>query len=83
MPPVVVKDGTNVLQNGVDYELEYSNNTDVGSASVVIKGIGKYKGSTERNFEIYASTIVDSMLVLERNEYECRSRYGCGEVYVQ
>lgn len=32
------------LTEGTDYELEYENNVDPGTATVTVKGIGKYKG---------------------------------------
>lgn len=32
------------LTEGTDYELEYKNNIDPGTATVTVKGIGKYKG---------------------------------------
>lgn len=37
------------LTEGTDYELEYKNNIDPGTATVTVKGIGKYKGC-ELNF---------------------------------
>ena len=32
------------LTEGTDYELEYKNNIDPGTATITVKGIGKYKG---------------------------------------
>ena len=37
-----------------DYTVEYANNVNVGNASVVIKGVGKYKGEIVRTFKINA-----------------------------
>ena len=53
-PNVSVKDQSgNVLTLGTDYNLEYKNNTDVGTATVIVKGIGKYAGQSKTlNFKI-------------------------------
>ena len=40
------------LKNKSDYALSYSNNIERGIASVTIKGIKNYKGSTTTNFKI-------------------------------
>lgn len=41
---IVSEDDGSVLKQGTDYELEYKNNVDPGTATVTVKGIGKYKG---------------------------------------
>ena len=51
-PPVVVKDGDKVLVYGVDYTVEFKNNIDVGTADVIIKGIGDYQGTLNTEFKI-------------------------------
>lgn len=51
-PPVRVEDDGNLLKSGVDYEISYSQNIDAGTATIVIKGIGKYTGSTSTTFKI-------------------------------
>ena len=53
--PTVVAAGS-VLKEGADYTLSYSNNVNVGTASVTIKGKGNYRGSVTKNFEIYKDT---------------------------
>ncbi len=48
-------DGKNVtLYRGSDYELEYSNNIECGTASVSVTGVGCYSGSRVLNFTIFA-----------------------------
>lgn len=47
----------NILTEGVDYTLKYSNNKKVGNANVVIKGIGGYKGSKTITFKITGKPI--------------------------
>ncbi len=51
-PEVVIKDGSRILVKGTDYTVAYSNNKNVGIASVTIKGIGDYKGTVTKTFKI-------------------------------
>ncbi|MDY2598431.1 MAG: CAP domain-containing protein [Lachnospiraceae bacterium] len=57
MPKVVVKAGSKVLTKNVDYTVSYSNNINVGTASVKITGKGSYKGSYTVNFKILPCAI--------------------------
>ena len=41
---IVVKAGDTTLRYGVDYVISYENNTDFGTAKLVIKGIDGYTG---------------------------------------
>lgn len=52
-PKPVVKNGETVLAEGVDYTLSYANNTNAGTASVIVTGLGNYQGSKTQNFTIY------------------------------
>lgn len=47
------KDKAFTLKNGKDYEISYKNNKDCGTASIIFKGLGLWKGEREYNFEIY------------------------------
>ena len=47
-----VSHNNHVLTNGVDYSLSYTDNTDIGTATVTISGIGNYTGSKNVTFEI-------------------------------
>ena len=62
---VVVKDGDTALVEGTDYTVSYQNNTNVGTASVTITGIGIYTGSVTKNFAIKksANTITAKSIV--------------------
>ena len=53
-PAVTVKDGTTTLTSGTDYTVTYSNNTNVGTATATITGIGNYMGTKTVNFTINA-----------------------------
>jgi len=52
-PIVKLKDGQ-ILEEGVDYTLEYTNNTYPGKATITITGIGDYRGTKEVSFYIIA-----------------------------
>ena len=57
--PTVVLDGLK-LRKGVDYEVAYFQNVDVGKAAIWISGIGAYKGVTTDSFTIVrASKFID------------------------
>ena len=43
-PSVTVKDGNKTLKLGTDYKVSYSDNKNVGSATVTVTGIGNYEG---------------------------------------
>ena len=51
-PTVTVKVNGNTLASGTDYEVGYSNNTSIGTATVTVTGKGNYKGTPTKNFEI-------------------------------
>ena len=63
-PNVTVKVESKVLTKDVDYEVKYTNNVDAGTATVIVTGIGNYKGSagssyftiTKRAIEITAGS---------------------------
>lgn len=52
-PEVTIKDGSYTLKEKTDYTLEYRNNINPGTATVVITGTGKYTGTVEKTFTIY------------------------------
>lgn len=51
-PEVVVKDGDKVLAEGTDYTVSYSNNKEIGTANVTVKGMNDYLGSAKATFNI-------------------------------
>lgn len=54
-PAVTVKYNNNVLVENRDYTLTYSDNIDVGTATVTVNGIGNYYGAREAYFKIICS----------------------------
>lgn len=51
-PTVKVTYGSKVLTSGTDYTITYSNNINVGKATITIKGKGKYTGTKKLTFDI-------------------------------
>lgn len=45
------------LKEGADYTVEYVNNTEKGTATVIIRGIGNYSGVTVCTFRIYKQSV--------------------------
>ena len=43
------------MKKGTDYTISYSCNREIGIASVIIKGKGKYSGTVKKNFKIVPS----------------------------
>ncbi len=56
-PDFTVKYGQIILTEGVDYTLQYSNNTSVGTATVLITGKGSYSGEKKITFKIVGTPI--------------------------
>lgn len=49
--PTVTYDGAELV-NGADFTLSYLNNTEVGTATVLVKGTGGYCGTVARDFKV-------------------------------
>ncbi|MDO4400048.1 MAG: hypothetical protein Q4D27_03750 [Coriobacteriia bacterium] len=59
--PVVTLDG-DTLREGIDYELEYADNTNAGTATVTVKGIRGYEGEIAVSFEVAPLPINDAQV---------------------
>lgn len=55
-PQVIVKDGNDKLVLDKDYKINYSNNTNAGTATIKITGIGNYKETITNTFKIEKAT---------------------------
>ena len=51
-PGMVIKYKDILLQEGKDYTLSYSNNSQPGTATAKVTGIGNYKGELSKTFTI-------------------------------
>ena len=56
-PSVLVEDHGKILSKGTDYQIGYSSNINVGTATVTVTGIGKYSGTASANFKITPQNI--------------------------
>lgn len=56
-PEPVVKDGAKMLTKNVDYTVNYSNNINVGNATISIVGKGNYRDTKDVTFKIVPKTI--------------------------
>ena len=59
-PNVIMTDGSYTLVKDTDFTVVYSNNTEVGTATATITGIGNYEGSQSRNFTIAVACVPKS-----------------------
>jgi hypothetical protein len=57
-PAATVKDGETTLVEGTDYTLAYTNNVNVGTATVTATGIGNYTGTQTKEFAITKADMV-------------------------
>ena len=55
-PDVTIKHGDMVLVKDTDYTVEYANNTELGTATMTVTGVGNYTGSKTLEFEICSHT---------------------------
>ena len=75
-PGVTVKLGKTTLRKDKDYKVSYSNNKKIGTASVVITGIGNYSGKIAKTFTIRPS---DGEFTMSKMPFKAGN--GCTTVY--
>ena len=69
-PAVTVKSGTTTLTANTDYTVVYSNNTNVGTATVTVTGKDNYAGATgSATFTINAKALTDAMVTLSATTF--------------
>lgn len=57
-PSLTIKDEKKVLKQGEDYTVNFENNTEVGTATAIITGLGNYAGSKKVTFKIVANASI-------------------------
>ncbi len=57
VPVVRVEDNGSVLTNGTDYQVSYGENTNVGTGTITITGINRYRGTRNVTFKIVPQNI--------------------------
>ena len=79
-PAVTVTYGDETLEQGKDYTVAYSNNTNPGTATVTVVGKGAYAGTLTADFQI-----VDNGVKMQRlyNPYTGEHLYTSSEVEVE
>lgn len=58
-PVPAVKAGGRTLKIGTDFTVSYKNNTEPGTATLIVNGKGNYSGSVSKTFKITARAIND------------------------
>lgn len=66
-PDVVVTMNGRTLTRGTDYIVTYSNNTNVGTATMTINGIGSFSGTKTINYTIEAKNIENCLTTAVTN----------------
>ena len=70
VPKLTVFKGKTVLTEGVDYEVAYKNNIEVGIASAILTGTGDYAGTKRVTFQITGTPIKGAVVEgLEERQY--------------
>ena len=68
-PAVTVNLNGKTLVRNTDYSVSYNNNTAVGTANVIITGMGYYTGRATANFTITKADISKAAVSLEETNY--------------
>lgn len=64
---ITLKDGSYTLKNNTDYTVKYINNTNAGTATVIITGIGKYCGCIMINYTIAKAKVTTANVTLSNS----------------
>ena len=58
------------MTEGIDYKVEYKNNENKGTATIIFTGMGNYTGTVKKTFKIVAATLTGDMFeVTDSAEY--------------
>ena len=68
-PAVAVTHDSEVLTEGEDFEVAYSDNIAVGMAKIRVKGIGSYDGEAEKTFTITKASISGAKVTISPKTY--------------
>ena len=56
-PNFTISNGTDILQEGLDYEVDVELTNNVGISNFTVKGVGSYTGSITKSFEIIPGNV--------------------------
>ncbi|MDE7168141.1 MAG: hypothetical protein K2O28_04755 [Clostridia bacterium] len=68
-PTPTVKDGNTVLVEGTDFEYKYENNIEVGTAKLILKGLGNYNDEKPITFSIDPPSVADATVTLSQTVF--------------
>ncbi len=68
-PAVTVKLGTKTLKKNTDYTVSYQNNTNAGTATIVVTGKGIYGGTAKKTFTINPASILTATFYKIADKY--------------
>ncbi len=68
-PKVTVKVNNLTLKQGQDYQVQYSNNINAGTAKVRIKGLGSYSGYVDDSFQIQPCNLKNLSAYVNTSQY--------------
>ena len=71
-PAVTVKYGKKTLKKGTDYTLKYTNNIEVGTATVTVKGKGEYTGTKKLTFAVNPRSTALSKVTAGKGAFTAR-----------
>ena len=78
MPTITVKYGKKALKKGTDYTVSYKNSKTIGTATVTVKGKGKYTGTAEATFKINPKAIAISKLIAGKTQFTVKWKKQTG-----
>ena len=76
-PAVIVKDGSTTLTSGTDYTVSYSSNTNVGTATVIVTGMGNYTGTKTASFTINKAALTITAESYTINQGDPLPKFTC------
>lgn len=79
-PEPTVTYGGSLLAKGYDYVVSYSNNKEIGVATVTIKGIGSFEGKIQTTFTIKPKAVKLTKLSAGKNQLKVNWKKGVGGV---
>lgn len=74
-PDVIVTMNGRMLNRGTDYVVNYSNNTNVGTATMTVTGIGSFSGTKTINYVIEAKNIENCITTAVNNYHYTGNTY--------
>ncbi len=69
-PKLTVKVGGRMLVAGTDYEVSFADNTNAGTASYTVTGIGNYAGTVSGTFTINKASVANAAVTVADQTYD-------------